>query len=202
MQASMPDFVSFEPDRLQNLQSESRKCISHTPLPRIGEGVHFVCRGLGLHVLLSLGGPIMMCWPQWETGLQRRISVPAAAPPQPRSRPLITATTGKQSRLDAHRLLFLNRRETCSRSRLPATLLLFVALIFLTGCQKPDDIVRYTVGRPPQSRIGADTADSSDDEWISVSFWGNHSQGERTWFFKVIGPWTKSNRSWSRFWHS
>src|SRR5262245_11206651 len=70
MQASMPDFVSFEPDGLKNLQSGSRKCISRTPLPRLGGCVHFVCRELPLHVLLSLASPIMMCWPQRETGLQ------------------------------------------------------------------------------------------------------------------------------------
>src|SRR5262245_25055787 len=69
MQASMPDFVSFEPDHLKNLQSGSRKCISRTPLPRIGGRMHFVCRHLPLHVLLSLAGSIIMCWPPRETGL-------------------------------------------------------------------------------------------------------------------------------------
>ena len=50
------------------------------------------------------------------------------------------------------------------------------------------DIVRYTVARPPQSRAAADTA-ANEDEWIPGQLLGAIiPQGERTWFFKLIGP--------------
>jgi hypothetical protein len=66
---------------------------------------------------------------------------------------------------------------------------LLLTLLLLAGCQKPDDIVRYSVARPPQSRTAADTADDSADEWIPGQILGAIvPQGERTWFFKLIGP--------------
>jgi hypothetical protein len=67
----------------------------------------------------------------------------------------------------------------------------FLAIILggLAGCQKPDDIVQYTVARPPHRAAPADTAGSELDETIPGQLLGAIlPQGKMTWFFKLIGP--------------
>jgi len=69
--------------------------------------------------------------------------------------------------------------------RLPVILL---SLLLLAGCQRPEDIVRYTVGRPPQSQTAANTAAEDDAVWVPGQLLGAIvPQGQRTWFFKLTG---------------
>jgi hypothetical protein len=68
-------------------------------------------------------------------------------------------------------------------------LLLGVTLGFLAGCQKTDDIVRYTVAKQPGSQGVADTVENKEEEWIPGQLLGAIiPQGGKTWFFKLTGP--------------
>jgi hypothetical protein len=74
-------------------------------------------------------------------------------------------------------------------------LLLGLALSFLAGCQKQDEIVRYTVARPPQHQVKLAGGDSS----AALDLTGGRQtadqlvgaivpRGATTWFFKLTGP--------------
>ena len=64
-------------------------------------------------------------------------------------------------------------------------------VILLAGCGKSDDIVRYTVARPPQSgsRGMADGQNAPDIvEFPGQLLGAIVPEGEKTWFFKLTGP--------------
>src|SRR5262245_36533392 len=94
------------------------------------------------------------------------------------------------------RMGFPARLHSPARSRpfgfragiVPASLSILFALLLLVGCQRPDDIVRYTVARPPQAEHSISTAASDDSVWVPGQLLGAIvPQGQRTWFFKLTG---------------
>ncbi|MGE5193959.1 MAG: hypothetical protein ACM3U2_15805 [Deltaproteobacteria bacterium] len=58
------------------------------------------------------------------------------------------------------------------------------------GCQKADDIERYTVARPPQvATRSLDAAEAAENEAIPGQLLGAIvPEGKMTWFFKLTGP--------------
>jgi hypothetical protein len=107
----MPELVSFEPERLQELQSGSRKCISRSPLPRAGE--ECTSRAAGgerqARVLFDRAGTIIKCFPPPDDPSSDRISLmPAklsilnhcrASAPRQGCRPLAGGRAKRHSRL-------------------------------------------------------------------------------------------------------
>src|SRR5262245_2661632 len=72
--------------------------------------------------------------------------------------------------------------------RLPALSSILFALLFLAGCQRPDDIVRYTVARSREVHSPASTAANDDGVWVPGQLLGAIvPQGQQTWFFKLTG---------------
>jgi hypothetical protein len=73
--------------------------------------------------------------------------------------------------------------ETLGRAWKPILL-----TVLLAGCRRPDDIVQYTVARPPQIQTTTDADATSDDAWVPGQLLGAIvPQGQRTWFFKLTG---------------
>ena len=72
--------------------------------------------------------------------------------------------------------------------RLPALSSILFALLLLAGCQRPDDIVRYTVARSREVHSPASTAANDDGVWVPGQLLGAIvPQGQQTWFFKLTG---------------
>src|SRR5262245_56303666 len=60
--------------------------------------------------------------------------------------------------------------------------------LLLAGCQRPDDIVRYTVARPRPIQTAASAAANDDSVWVPGQLLGAIvPQGQQTWFFKLTG---------------
>lgn len=89
------------------------------------------------------------------------------------------------------------RPANFGRAGKPILLLIGIALLGLAGCQKPDEIVRYTVAKPPPhegkppsgqqpSSVAIDNATQPETSGQLVG--AIIPRGDKTWFFKLTGP--------------